>query len=212
MNRKDKIYRVYNPKTEKLDLNEAEHDFIDELFKAPLIKYERITKDYFDCKKDKIEALERIDEILNFYFINAGTNIVTPFTFNPQGLNLAFQILEQLRISLSENQQLAPNSKYTVKQIALSLVYRQMAGSLAEFEEGEKVKKIKEIAIKEGLSWDTLKKAFSAAGSKEKPLQYRLKVLKYKKNQNAISEILKDDLAALNELNIDISKVSDPLP
>lgn len=123
-----------------------------------------------------------------------------------------FDLLNQYIDGLKESNQVPViSSKYTVKQVVLSIVYLQMAGSIQEFNEGEKTIRLSEFGKSYGLSVNTLMTEYNSV-SGNRSMDNRLKILRDPKNQAAVEEILKNDLTAIAVLKKEINKLVNPLP
>lgn len=107
----------------------------------------------------------------------------------------------------------APEEKkrgFTKNQVAMAVRYQQIAGSREDFKDGEKEREIQKIASQYKISPDTLQKAYNSI-SKSGAIKQRLTILKYGNNKDAISKLLQGDSKALNQLRLDIAKITDPL-
>lgn len=137
-------FRVYDPKTDTLDLNDSEHQLIDLLSMSPEIKYRRIISDYLNAAANKVEVFNRLDEITSFYYTKikySADRVIVPFLAYPDALLKLIEILEGLRdeILIQENQPdlgntTEPGKFLTARQYAIAHHYLQECGEQPLFE------------------------------------------------------------------------------
>lgn len=196
-------YLVYDPKTDTLDLNDAEHALIDALTKSPEIKYKRIITEYLNTSANKVEAFNRLDEITTFYYNSIryfeGNRIIVPFLTHPESLVKVVEILEDSRDKVLMTTP-ALGGGHNKNHIALFIYYKQLARTMPFFEEGLKQKELKEIAVRFNRSWKPVQVAYNKLKDSKTE---RLKVLQRAENYATIECLLLGDEKAIVELKKD---------
>lgn len=134
---------VYDKETDTLKLNAIENLLITDLMRNPPVNYEMILTNYYNESDNKVEFVERLNEILLFYWNAPHNNPVTPFTYNRGGLENLIGMVNTLREAKSKPKSSKPKGR------KLNLLY--ILGTAG------KVKKFKEL-VKRKVEADINKK------------------------------------------------------
>ncbi len=125
-------YLVYNKENDWLDMTREELDLVTSLASSPVIKFKKIITEYLSKTANRNEALERLDEIFNYYY-NAVHPVVHPFCLRMNDLNNVFEILEGME---AEPQNQSPEAKFFQEAFRSKQGYRYIITELSKSEHG----------------------------------------------------------------------------
>lgn len=203
----------------KHDLNRyhfslSQGECLDLFEKVTLQRNEFVDRDFFNYfftyRLSKIE-LDKVKDFLTFSLHNHFENDVKEFSYH-----LKFVIIPKYSYLLDDDKikilstllssvPVSDNTKPTQLHIALAITYRQLAGTLLEWEERTRTAEITKIALGFDVSPDKLlkfyRKVHDGKGTE------RLDCIKKQKDQEGVAELLFGDEKAILALKRDIDKL-----